>query len=102
MTTKRSWRARKIDGNARSLIEAAERMGFKVHPTNGDWDLTAQIGDCTELWECKNGRGRVTERQARLKEKGFLIWTVRTVDDLLSARARMLGYVCLTHPEARR
>ncbi len=91
MTSKRSWRARKIDSVTTSLAEAAEKMGFLVHRTNGAWDLTACLvqNGTVELWECKTGKGRVTERQAKLRKAGWPIRTVRTVDDLLLARECM-------------
>lgn len=85
-------RARRTDDNLGNIVSVARAIGFKVHVTNGDWDATVQLGNVTELWECKNGRGRVTATQKRLREQGWNIRTVRTDADVLRAKAEMGGY----------
>ena len=79
-----------MDANLGELVKAARAFGMTVHVTNADWDLTVQYAGKTELWECKNGKGRVTEVQQKLKDQGWTIRTVRNVQDVLNARKAMM------------
>lgn len=85
--------ARKIDANLPLIRGAAQDMGFKVHTTNADWDLTVQLAGRTELWEVKNleGKNRSTKRQEKLARDGIQIHTVRTIGDVILSRKRMIG-----------
>lgn len=85
-------RARRVDENLGNLVAVARAIGLKVHVTNADWDATVQLGDKTELWEVKTPTGRPTKLQARMKEQGWRIRTVRTEADVLRAKAEMGGY----------
>lgn len=88
-------RARRVDSNLSELVKAARKMGFRINVRNDDLaDVDAQLPGCdkTEIWEVKVLKGaRFTERQKKRREEGWLIMTVRTVDDLLLARERMRG-----------
>ena len=83
-------RARKIDANLPEIRRYAEDLGFLVHTTNADWDLTVQMDGKTELWEIKGTRPRVTERQKRLNELGFVIYTITNLEDVRDALRRMV------------
>ena len=93
-------RARRTDSNLTAIAEIARRVGFRVNIRNDDLcDIDAQLGSVTELWECKTyelgKRGkplaaRYTDRQKRLRAEGWVIHTVRTADDVLAARERMM------------
>ena len=85
-------RTHRADNNASALYQAARKMGFRLNVTNNALcDAVAQLGDVTELWEVKNGRAaKYTPLQARMREAGWQIRTIRTVDDLLQARSEMV------------
>lgn len=84
-------RARKVDQNSTDLYQAARKMGFKVYVRNdalGDADV--QLAGLHEVWEVKNGsKAKFTETQKRMRDAGWRIRTVRTVDDLVLARSEM-------------
>ena len=84
-------RARRVDLNSTDLYQAARKMGFKVYVRNdalGDADV--QLAGLHEVWEFKNGaKARFTDLQKKMREAGWQIRTIRTVDDLLQARSEM-------------
>lgn len=84
-------RARRVDQNSTDLYQAARKMGFKVYVRNdalGDADV--QLAGLHEVWEFKNGaKARFTDLQARMRQAGWRIRTVRTVDDVIAARSEM-------------
>lgn len=87
--------ARRTDGNFSEIVGAARAAGFLVHCTNADWDATVQLGGRVELWECKDGekspsRRRFTEVQQAMRDAGWHIRTVLTIDDVLNARKELL------------
>ena len=82
-------RARRTDENLIAIVEIARKAGFLVHVTNGDWDLTVQLGTRHEIWEVKSPKGRPTARQEELREQGWCIRTIRTAEDVLRALERM-------------
>ena len=84
-------RARKVDANSQDLYLAAREMGFKVYIRNDALcDADVQLCGITELWEVKNGKkGRFTDLQKKMRQAGWVIRTVRSVDDLVLARAEM-------------
>ena len=84
-------RARKVDANLFEIVCVARRMGFLVNIRNDDFaDLDVQFRGIHEAWECKSSKGRPTKRQMALAEKGWKIRTVRSVDDVISARKQLV------------
>ncbi len=82
---KRRVRARKVDSNLTSIVDALRKLGLKVHVTNGDWDLTAQFGGVTMLCEVRpEGKPKVPRKgnQERVHETLMIYW-LQTVEDCL-------------------
>jgi len=77
-------RARRTDANHGSIADAFERLGCRVHRTNGDWDLTVQHGGVTMLVEVKNPDTSYGKRgeSARQKELPVMRRLVRNLDDV--------------------
>lgn len=82
--------AMKRDQNEPTIVDAARRIGLKVFYTNELGDLLVQFGDRTEIWECKGEKGVLTSAQCRLRQAGLKAWIIRSVDDVLAAKARFL------------
>ena len=82
--------ANRRDANEPELVAAARAIGFKVFYTSELGDLVVQFGDRTELWEVKTATGKLTATQCRLRQAGLKAVTIRTVDDVLAAKARFL------------
>ena len=85
-------RARKVDGNLQQIVKVARAMGFRVYVRNDSLaDLDVQLaGGVHEIWECKNGKGRMTKKQESMRAAGWNIRTIRTVQDIEIARAEMM------------
>lgn len=83
-------RARRVDQNLSSIVEAARKAGFLVYIRNDVWDLDVTLNNRTEIWEVKRPKGTHTEAQERLLKAGWPVHTIRTVDDVLEARNRFL------------
>jgi len=82
--------ANRRDDNEPDIVSAARRIGFKVFYTSELGDLVVQLGDRTELWECKAEKGTLTPAQCRLRQAGLKAHTIRNVDDVLAARRRFI------------
>ncbi len=86
-----SW-ARKVDTTHGPIADTLRRCGWQVehvHRLAGFCDLVAwrhgQI-DTVRLIECKTGKGRHTEAQAKLLARGCPVVTLRSVDDAIALR----------------
>lgn len=78
-------RAARTDANLTEIMKAARKMGFRVFVCNDQLcDLIAQKHGVTELWEVKQAKGRFTKLQKEMREAGWQIRTVRSIDDLLN------------------
>lgn len=84
-------RRHRTDGNAAEIYREARRLGFRLNVVNNALcDTVAQLCGLTELWEVKNGRAAsYTALQKKMREAGWVIRTIRSIDDLLQARAEM-------------
>jgi hypothetical protein len=84
-------RARKVDANSKNLLSVARQLGLRVFVNNDALcDAIVQApGGHTELWEVKDKKGRFTDLQKRMREAGWHIRTVKTVDDVVLARSEM-------------
>lgn len=82
-------RAARRDSNEPELVAAARKMGMKVFYTSELGDLLVQYCGLTELWECKTATGKLTETQCLRRQQGLQARTVRSVDDVILARAEM-------------
>lgn len=83
-------RARKVDGNSKNLLTFAREIGFKVFVRNdplGDADV--QYAGVHEVWEVKDKKGRFTDLQLKMRAAGWVIRTVKTIEDVVLARAEM-------------
>ena len=84
-------RAKRVDENLAVVVEAARDLGFLVDVVNDDLcDLIVQWRGVTELWEVKTPKGTFTETQQKNRAKGWKIRTVRSVDDVISARKQLV------------
>ena len=80
----------RADANAPELYQEARKMGFKLYVNNDALcDTIAQLCGITELWEVKQKAGKFTPLQEKMREAGWIIRTVRSVDDLVLARSEM-------------
>lgn len=85
-------RAARTDSNLKAIVKAARKLGFLVHVTNGDWDLTVQLQGRTELWEVKRDRKAThTPRQKLMLASGWRIVRVETVEDVINRKREMAG-----------
>ena len=76
-------RARKVDMNHNAIADAFRSMGWHVHSTIGDWDLTIQKSWITLLIEVKRGpKAKHTPKQLAMLEQGWQIDRVETLDDV--------------------
>lgn len=78
-----------MDANLTDIADAARKLGFRVSIINNDLaDICWQLGATTELVEVKNphGRNRFTDNQKDMRRDGWIIRTVRSVDDVMLAR----------------
>lgn len=84
-------RARRVDANLSAIVQVARDIGLKVNVRNDDLaDLDVQFGGHHEVWEVKGSRGRLTERQKKLRGDGWCIRLIKTADDVLEAKKTML------------
>lgn len=84
-------RARRVDENLAAIVKAARAIGFLVNIRNDDFaDCDVQLPgvDRHEAWEVKRIKGKFRPRQKEMRERGWIIWTIRTDDDVLAARKR--------------
>lgn len=78
----------KVDGNHAEIVAAFRAFGWRVKSTaglKGGWDLTVQKGVATQvtlLVEVKTKKGKPTPAQEKLKADGWVIYTVRSVEDV--------------------
>jgi hypothetical protein len=82
-------RARRTDSNHAEIASAFTRLGWLVHHTNGDWDLTLARSDRVLLIEIKDGAKvpsarRLTKNESRMQSMGWPIQIVLSIDDVLS------------------
>ena len=85
-------RAARRDANEPELVAAARRIGLKVFYTSELGDLLVQYGDITELWEVKTETGKLTDAQCRRKQQGLKAQVIRSQQDVIDGRARMVLY----------
>lgn len=91
-------RARKTDQNAKAIYDLARKVGFLVNIRNDTLgDLDVQYRGRHEVWECKSYelgkkgkplKARFTDLQLKHMKEGWIIWTVRTAEDVMSSLAR--------------
>ena len=80
-------RARRTDSNLTAIVKAARAAGFLVYVRNDELaDLDVQYLRYSELWEVKTATGKYKPSQLKHRAEGWLIRTVRTVEDVLQAR----------------
>ena len=90
-------RARRTDANHNAIAEAFESLGWSVHRTNGDWDLTVGYGGLTTLVEVKDGKKSKSRRKLTLREQKFHdtwrgeILIVSSIEDVLAVHQAMLS-----------
>ena len=87
-------RARKVDANLKSIVDAARKFGLLVNVRNDDCaDLDVQVrgSNVAEIWEVKATGGRYTKRQKKLRAAGWCIRLIRSVDDVLEAKRTLLA-----------
>ena len=84
-------RAARRDSNEPGLVELARSIGLKVFYTSELGDLIVQYGDLTELWEVKTASGKLTDAQCRLRQRGLTAYTIRTEQDVLDGRNRLIA-----------
>ena len=84
-------RAARRDANEPELVASARRIGLKVFYTSELGDLLVQYGDVTELWEVKTETGKLTDAQCRRKRQGLKSQIIRSKDDVLAGRSRMIN-----------
>ena len=80
------FRTYKRDANHKALSADFERLGWKVHHTNGDWDATICKRDVVRLIEYKDPKSPNLKRKNRgdkLKADGWPIIRVLTQDDVI-------------------
>lgn len=82
--------ANRRDANEPELVEVARAIGFKVFYISELGDLLVQFGDRCELWEVKTPSGKLTVTQCKLRQAGLKAWTIRTVDEVITAKQRFL------------
>ena len=83
--------ARRTDQNLELIVVAARKCGFLCYVRNDPLgDLDVQLGGIHEVWECKNAKGRFTDGQEAHRKKGWIIHTIRSVEDVLERRKRIL------------
>ena len=76
-------RARKIDVNHTEIAEAFSNMGWLVHRTNGDWDLTVAKSWLVLLIEVKRGpKAKPTTKQEMMANAGWPIHRVESVKEV--------------------
>lgn len=79
--------ARRVDQNLEEIVKAARKCGFLVYVRNdplGDLDLC--LMGRTLVAEVKGKAGRYTEFQAKKRKEGWVIHTLRTVEDVVKLR----------------
>ena len=87
-------RARKVDANLKSIVDAARKLGLMVNVRNDDCaDLDVQVrgSNVAEIWEVKASGGRYTKRQKKLRAAGWCIRLITCVVDVLAAKQTMLA-----------
>lgn len=83
-------RARKVDRNLGEIVDAARRVGFLVYIRNDVLgDLDVQLAKVHEVWECKTPKGKFTQTQQKYREAGWVIRTIRSVEDVINARREL-------------
>ena len=80
-------RAAKRDTQERVIVNALRDAGYLVWQLDHPADLLLQRDGRTWLLEVKTGKGRLTSRQKRVREMGWVIPVVRTVSEALEAVA---------------
>lgn len=78
--------ARRVDANLKDIVKAFRKLGFGVHVTNSDWDLTVWKGGAVRLVEAKDPKSPNLKRRNKgndLIDRGCPIWRVMTVEDVL-------------------
>lgn len=82
-------RARKVDANGKAMSTALKKLGWLVHPTNGDWDATICRNGVIRLIEFKDPVSTHLKRRNKgndLIEQGWPIIRVLTIDDCLAVK----------------
>jgi hypothetical protein len=82
----RGVRARKVDANHQAMREYFEDLGFLVHSTNGDWDLTVSKFKVVKLIELKDPQSPNLKRKNKgdkLIAEGWPIRRCLTEDDVI-------------------
>lgn len=75
-------RARRTDNNLGAIVKALRKMGWRVYVNNNALcDLVIQRGTKTLLVEVKDKRGTFTPAQKKMREQGWEIRTIRTIED---------------------
>lgn len=81
-------RAARIDANHREIVAALEACGYLVYSTaalgRGFPDLVIQKHGITELVEVKTPKGDLTPEQHRFVDRGWNVWVVRGLEDVLA------------------
>ena len=78
-------RAKRTDANHKAIAKAFERIGYMVHHTIGDWDLTVTINRDVYLIEVKDPKSPNLKRRNKgddLRDKGWPIHKVMTEQDV--------------------
>lgn len=79
-------RARKTDANHKAIAQTFEKLGWKVHHTNGDWDLTVCKAGRVRLIEIKDPKSMNLKRRNKgndLIDAGWPIVRVLTYGDVV-------------------
>ena len=87
-------RQRKVDANCKSIVQCLRELGFRVHVTNGDWDLTVQYGGLTVLAEVRPADKPKTPRKGRQEafQQDFSVYWLQTPKDCLELRKTLLKW----------
>lgn len=79
-------RARRTDKNHKAIAQTFEKLGWKVHHTNGDWDLTVCKANVVRLVEVKDPKSPNLKRRNKgndLIDEGWPIVRVLTLADVI-------------------
>jgi hypothetical protein len=91
-------RARRTDGNHKTIAEAFQKLGCGVHLTNADWDLSVTFGGIVMLIEVKNpetayGKKGKNEKQKTLPVPTYLIRNLDDVEQCVKTLRAWLGFI---------
>ena len=87
-------RARKVDVNHNAIAESFEKLGWLVHRTNGDWDLTVAKSWMVMLIEVKRGpKAKATPKQVQMASHGWPIHRVESTKDVEKLHKIAIGTI---------